>query len=100
MDLSYRHGHDGSCLGIYRIHTLFDGSKCSQSRPHGGLYGYPERLYLVYPQFIGMLTVPLYYKSVLGDDPLKALVLCGICLFIAAILALKLEEKKDLATTN
>lgn len=57
--------------------------------------------FICVPQFIGMLTVPLYYKSVLGDDPLKALVLCGICLFIAAILALKLEEnKEDLATTN
>ncbi|GAB4041001.1 MFS transporter [Spirosoma gilvum] len=40
--------------------------------------------FICVPQFIGMLTVPLYYKPVLGDDPRNALVLAGICLLLAA----------------
>ncbi|GAB4013840.1 MFS transporter [Spirosoma migulaei] len=40
--------------------------------------------FICVPQFIGMLTVPLYYKPLLGDDPRNALVLAGICLLLAA----------------
>lgn len=48
--------------------------------------------FICVPQFVGMLTVPLYYKTILGDDPLKALVLCGICLTIAAVMSFKIDE--------
>ncbi len=40
--------------------------------------------FICVPQFIGMLTVPLYYKPILGDDPRNALVLAGVCLLLAA----------------
>ncbi len=40
--------------------------------------------FICVPQFIGMLTVPLFYKTLLGDDPRNALVLAGICLLCAA----------------
>ncbi len=40
--------------------------------------------FICVPQFIGMLTVPLYYKPLLGDDPRNALVLAGVCLLLAA----------------
>ena len=40
--------------------------------------------FICVPQFIGMLTVPLYYKSLLGNDPRNALVLAGVCLLLAA----------------
>lgn len=40
--------------------------------------------FICVPQFIGMITVPLYYEPVLGDDPRNALILAGICLLLAA----------------
>ncbi len=40
--------------------------------------------FICVPQFIGMLTVPLFYKTLLGDDPRNALVLAGICMLCAA----------------
>ncbi|NJN33224.1 MAG: SLC45 family MFS transporter [Saprospiraceae bacterium] len=40
--------------------------------------------FICVPQFIGMLTVPLFYKTILGDDPRNALILAGICLVAAA----------------
>ncbi len=40
--------------------------------------------FICVPQFIGMLTVPLFYKSLLGDDPRNALILAGVCLLLAA----------------
>ncbi len=40
--------------------------------------------FICVPQFIGMLTVPLFYKPLLGNDPRNALVLAGICLLLAA----------------
>ena len=51
--------------------------------------------FICVPQFIGMLTVPLFYKTILGDDPLHALVLFGLCLLLAAILCFKIDEVKD-----
>ncbi len=40
--------------------------------------------FIVVPQIINMITVPLYYKTLLGDDPRNAIVLAGICLILAA----------------
>jgi maltose/moltooligosaccharide transporter len=50
--------------------------------------------FICVPQFIGMLTVPLFYKSILGDDPRNALVLAGICLLLAAVACFGVEEKE------
>ena len=40
--------------------------------------------FIVVPQIVSMITVPLLYDTVLGSDPRNALVLCGVCLFLAA----------------
>ena len=49
--------------------------------------------FICVPQFIGMLTVPLYYKTVLGDDPRNALVLAGVCMVLAAASCFLVKEK-------
>jgi MFS family permease len=49
--------------------------------------------FICVPQFIGMLTVPLFYKSVLGDDPRNALILAGVCMVLAAIACFKVDEE-------
>lgn len=41
--------------------------------------------FIVVPQIISMITVPFLYDSILGSDPRNALVLCGVCLFLAAL---------------
>jgi maltose/moltooligosaccharide transporter len=48
--------------------------------------------FICVPQFIGMLTVPLFYKTVLGDDPRNALVLAGFCMLAAAGACFKVSE--------
>ncbi|CCH55256.1 sugar transporter [Fibrisoma limi BUZ 3] len=40
--------------------------------------------FIVVPQIINMITIPFLYDSVLGSDPRNALILCGICLLLAA----------------
>lgn len=40
--------------------------------------------FIVVPQIINMITIGFVYDSVLGGDPRNALVLCGICLILAA----------------
>ena len=50
--------------------------------------------FICVPQFIGMLTVPLFYKSVLGDDPRNALVLAGVCMLLAAGSCFLVSETK------
>ena len=51
--------------------------------------------FICVPQFIGMLTVPLFYKSILGDDPRNALVLAGICMVCAAASCFLVSESKE-----
>jgi maltose/moltooligosaccharide transporter len=50
--------------------------------------------FICVPQFIGMLTVPLYYKSLLGDDPRNALILAGVCMVGAAASCFLVKEKQ------
>jgi maltose/moltooligosaccharide transporter len=50
--------------------------------------------FICVPQFIGMLTVPLYYKPLLGDDPRNALILAGICMVCAAASCFLVKEIK------
>jgi maltose/moltooligosaccharide transporter len=50
--------------------------------------------FICVPQFIGMLTVPLFYKTILGDDPRNALVLAGICLLLAALSCFLVKENR------
>jgi maltose/moltooligosaccharide transporter len=51
--------------------------------------------FIVVPQIINMITVPLYYKSLLGDDPRNALVLAGICLILAAASCFLVKTPKE-----
>jgi maltose/moltooligosaccharide transporter len=51
--------------------------------------------FICVPQFIGMLTVPLFYKSILGDDPRNALMLAGVCLVLAAVSCFNVSEPKE-----
>jgi maltose/moltooligosaccharide transporter len=51
--------------------------------------------FICVPQFIGMLTVPLFYKSLLGDDPRNALMLAGVCLVLAAVSCFNVSEPKE-----
>ena len=48
--------------------------------------------FICVPQFIGMLTVPLFYKPLLGNDPRNALVLAGVCLLLAAASCFLVKE--------
>jgi maltose/moltooligosaccharide transporter len=57
-----------------------------------GVYMGLINAFICVPQFIGMLTVPLFYKTILGDDPRNALLLCGLCLFAAAIACFWVKE--------
>ncbi|MVM34307.1 MFS transporter [Spirosoma sp. HMF4905] len=50
--------------------------------------------FICVPQFIGMLTVPLYYEPILGNDPRNALVLAGICLLLAAASCFLVKETR------
>ncbi len=54
--------------------------------------------FICVPQFIGMLTVPFFYKTFLGDDPRNALFLCGACLLLAAVACFGIKE--DVAAYN
>jgi maltose/moltooligosaccharide transporter len=55
--------------------------------------------FICVPQFIGMLTVPLFYKSILGDDPRNALILAGVCLLLAAGSCFLVDEKSGSSET-
>ncbi|XWW46952.1 MFS transporter [Fibrella sp. USSR17] len=50
--------------------------------------------FICVPQFIGMLTVPLFYKTLLGDDPRNALVLAGVCMLAAAASCFLVKENR------
>lgn len=51
--------------------------------------------FIVVPQIISMITIPFLYDSILGGDPRNALVLCGICLFLAAASCFLVKETKQ-----
>lgn len=51
--------------------------------------------FIVVPQIINMITVGFLYNSVLGGDPRNALVLCGICLILAAASCFLITDKKE-----
>ena len=51
--------------------------------------------FICVPQFIGMLTVPLFYKTILGDDPRNALVLAGVCMLLAAAACFLVDKQSS-----
>lgn len=64
-----------------------------------GVYMGIFNMFIVIPQFISMATVPLFYNSLLGGDPRKALLFTGFCLLAAALACFKVKEN-TLATTE
>ncbi len=58
-----------------------------------GVYMGIFNMFIVIPQMISMVTVPLIYKSVLGDDPRNALLLTGVCFVLAAASCFIVDSK-------
>ncbi|GAC13054.1 MFS transporter [Aliiglaciecola lipolytica] len=58
-----------------------------------GVYMGLVNAFICLPQIISMFTVGLFYDSLLQSDPRNALVLCGICMLLAAFFASRLKDK-------
>ncbi len=50
-----------------------------------GVYMGLLNAFICIPQILEMVTIGFYYDTLLGGDPRNALVLCGICLILAAV---------------
>lgn len=57
-----------------------------------GVYMGILNAFICIPQIISMLTVPLYYDSLLDGDPRNAIVLAGICWLVAAVLCMRITS--------
>ncbi|MBT0587369.1 MFS transporter [Alteromonas oceanisediminis] len=62
-------------------------------RKQMGVYMGLLNAFICLPQIISMVTIGFYYDSILMGDPRNALVLCGICLVIAAGFAMRLRDR-------
>jgi maltose/moltooligosaccharide transporter len=60
-----------------------------------GVYMGIFNMFIVIPQIMNMVTIPIIYKSVLGDDPRNALMLAGFSLCCAAVMCFKVQEVKS-----
>jgi maltose/moltooligosaccharide transporter len=56
-----------------------------------GVYMGIFNMFIVLPMIVQMLTLPLYYDSLLGSDPRHVIQLAGCFLFIAALLTLRVK---------
>jgi maltose/moltooligosaccharide transporter len=56
-----------------------------------GVYMGIFNMFIVLPMIIQMLTLPLYYNSLLGGDPRQVIQLAGVLLLIAAGLTLRIR---------
>ncbi len=64
-----------------------------------GVYMGLVNAFICLPQIFSMFTVGLFYDSLLQSDPRNALVLCGICMLIAAYFATRLKDQSmDMGT--
>lgn len=59
-----------------------------------GVYMGIFNMFIVIPQIINMITVPLYYETLLGGDPRQALAVAGICFFCAAASCFLVKNKQ------
>jgi maltose/moltooligosaccharide transporter len=57
-----------------------------------GVYMGIFNMFIVLPMIIQMLTLPLYYNSLLGGDPRHVIQLAGVLLLIAAGLTLRIRN--------
>ena len=60
-----------------------------------GVYMGIFNMFIVLPMIIQMLTLPLYYNSLLGGDPRHVVQLAGCFLGIAALLTLRVKATHD-----
>ncbi len=65
-----------------------------------GVYMGIFNMFVCIPQFVSMMTVPFFYKTILGDDPRHALVLVGICFFLAAAACFLISKQVDEPVDN
>jgi maltose/moltooligosaccharide transporter len=65
-----------------------------------GVYMGLLNAFICLPQIISMLTIGFYYDTLLMGDPRNAIVLCGICLVIAAGFAMRLRDNDNDADTT
>jgi maltose/moltooligosaccharide transporter len=63
-----------------------------------GVYMGILNAFICIPQILEMLTVGLYYDSLLGGDARKAIVLAGICLLLGAVACLFISRDVEAAT--
>ena len=63
-----------------------------------GVYMGIFNMFIVIPMFIQNLTVPLYFKTLLGNNPENAIRLAGVLLILAAIAAqfIKFKQKESI----
>jgi maltose/moltooligosaccharide transporter len=59
-----------------------------------GVYMGLLNAFICLPQIISMLTVGLFYDTLLQGDPRNALVLCGVCFLLAAAAAMRLRGQR------
>lgn len=65
-----------------------------------GVYMGILNAYICIPQIISMLTIGLFYDSLLQGDPRNALALCGVCFVIGAGFATRLRNTVHPVTTG
>ncbi|MBD3750315.1 MAG: MFS transporter [Sphingobacteriales bacterium] len=61
-----------------------------------GVYMGIFNMFIVIPMLLQNITMPLYYKSWLGDDPINAMKLAGIMLLLSAFFTLFIKFEKRL----
>lgn len=61
-----------------------------------GVYMGIFNMFIVIPMLLQNITMPLYYKSWLGDDPINAMKLAGIMLLLGAFFTLFIKFEKKL----
>jgi maltose/moltooligosaccharide transporter len=59
-----------------------------------GVYMGIFNMFIVIPMLIETFTIPLYYKSLLGNNPVNAIILAGVLLILAAICVLFVKTTK------
>ena len=64
-----------------------------------GVYMGIFNMFIVIPMLLETFTMPLYYKSWLGNSPVNAIVLAGILLILASISVLFIKTTKRVEGT-
>lgn len=65
-----------------------------------GVYMGLLNAFICLPQIASMLTIGLFYDSILQGDPRNALAFCGVCFVLAAMFAMRLHHRGNLLSTT